>query len=444
MDYTCLAEGCMFPADFAVTGLNLNELVVGATGCGKTVSTAYARLLHTEESSVVIPATKRAIVDQFGELFRSRGYEVQVLDFAHPLESVYGYDPMDYILTDEDVVTSARSIMLAGNTQEKNGQSDPYWTDSATDVIAAEIALIRLNAEQEGKKPCFRDVIKLHRSLKYDAGKYSTNLDALFDRANRVVPGCLAYTKWQVIRGLPPKTFGCILSMVNQALSGYAYESLMTIYDRKQKVSFQSMGEKKTALFLLTSPMNRTLQSLLNLLYADCFRTLFETAEQNENYRLKVPVHVICDDFACGSRIAHFEDYISVFRAAGISVTLLLQSESQLRSIYNDYGATTIINNCDTYVFMGSQDPETCRSISQRINKPVPTVMSLPLEQVYVFRRGAKPVQARRYQTFEDPIYKKMLAKEEKVKKTPAQKSTAAKTPRKSGKSKVEAEPDGI
>ena len=132
-------------------------------------------------------------------------------------------------------------------------------------------------------------------------------------------------------------------------------------------------------------------------------------AESNEDGKLDVPVHIICDDFACGSRIIDFENYISIFRAAGISVTLLLQSESQLSSMYGEYAAKTIINNCDTYVYMGGMDDETCRSISTKANKTVASLMALPKENVIVFRRGEKPFFSKRYQINNDPEYIRAL-----------------------------------
>ena len=150
----------------------------------------------------------------------------------------------------------------------------------------------------------------------------------------------------------------------------------------------------------------------MNILYADMFRVLFDEAEKNEGSRLKVPVHIVCDDFACGSRISGFEDYISIFRAAGISVTMLLQSETQLISMYGEAAAKTIINNCDTYVYMGGMDLTTCNNISQRMNKPLNKVMTMPLEQVVVFRRGSEPYVSRRYQILEDAIYREVMGSE--------------------------------
>ncbi len=410
-DLTCLAEGLVAPADFEQTGLNLNEIVVGPTGCGKSFSNAYSRLVHTTESSVVVPIAKSAIKDKFSKMFKDRGYMVIDLDFAHPEKCKVGYDPLDYIHSDEDVVQLARNMIEPDKDKSKNSHADPYWNESAISIHAAEIALIRLNAEDAGKKATYADVIKLHRSLRYDAEKsiFTSNLDGLFEAAERRHPGNHATEMWKTIRGLATRTASCILSTVNNAIDKIFSENVLEMTKKEKRVSFRDLGNKKVALFITTSPMNQTLQNYVNVLYADMFRELFETAEKRQNSRLKVPVHIICDDFACGSRINDFEDYISIFRAAGISVTLLLQSESQLISMYGESAATTIINNCDTYVYMGGMDIATCQNVSKRVNKSLNTVMSMPLEQVIVFRRGSEPFVSRRYQILDDPAYQRAM-----------------------------------
>lgn len=410
-DSSCLAEGYVVPADFALTGVNLNEIIVGATGSGKSFSNAYSRLVHTNQSSLVVPIAKKALKEQFAGMFRDRGYKVIDMDFTHPENSSAGYDPLDYIQGDEDVIQLARNMIHPD--KERRGADDPYWEDSAASVLAAEINIVRLNAEYAGRKPCFEEVIDLHRSLRCDTsnGLLKTNLDDIFDEAERRYPGNQASLLWKTVSGLAVRTASCILSMVNSAFDKIFSEKVIAMTKKDGRVDFKELGERRTVLFVTTSPMNNTVQNLVNLLYADLFRVLFEAAEQNPNGSLKVPVHIICDDFACGCRIRNFEDFISIFRAAHISVTLLLQSESQLNSMYGEYAATTIINNCDTYVYMGGLDITTCQHISQRLNKPVSTIVAMPLEQVIVFRRGRKPVVSRRYQTFEDSVYREVMEK---------------------------------
>ena len=405
-DMTCLAENYVVPADFEKTGVNLNEIVVGPTGCGKSFSTAYPRLLHTFESSVVVPIAKGAIKDNFAQMFIDRGYEVIDLNFANPGECTVGYDPMDYIKSNEDVIQTARNF-IGGLSKNRNGDADPYWNDSATSVLAAVIALVRIRAERKKKKPTFAEVVKTYRGMKidYERGDVRTSLDSEFVVLEHTMPGNQASELWKTVKNLSSRTASCIFSIVNSSLDKIFTKDIIEMTGKRRGVSFRRLGERKTALFITTSPMNLTLQNYVNVMYSDMFRELFETAESRENYRLKVPVHIICDDFACGSRISNFENYISIFRAAGISSTLLLQSESQLTDMYGDTAATTIINNCDTYVYMGGMDIPTCNHIAQRLNKPLHRVMSMPLEQVVVFRRGMEPVVSRRYQLLDDPLY---------------------------------------
>lgn len=409
-DLTCLAEGLVFPADFATTGLNCNELVVGPTGCGKSFSNAYSRLLHTTESSIVVPISKKAIRDRFAGMFQQRGYQVIDLDFTHPEQCTVGYDPLDYVHTDEDVVNLARNVIL-GTAKDATISGDPYWNEAAISVHAAEIALVRLWGEERKEKVNYGQVIKLHKSMRVsnNDGLVRTSLDRLFMEAEDNHPGNQATAHWKAVQGLSEKTASCIFSILNTAMDKIFNENIVAMTQKRSRISFSKLGKRKTVVFITTSPINQTLQNFVNILYADLFRSLFETAEGRADYRLKVPVHIICDDFACGSRIHKFEDYISIFRAAGISVTLLLQSESQLESMYGETEATTIINNCDTYVYMGGMDILTCEHIAKRVNKPLSKVMAMEKEKVYVFRRGAAPVEAKRYQTLNDPLYQELL-----------------------------------
>ena len=412
-DFSCLAENYVVPADFKLTGINLNELVIGPTGCGKTWSNAFSRLLHTYESSVVIPLAKKSLKDRFAKMFKDRGYQVMELDFVNPKKSTVTYDPMDFIYSDEDVIQLAKNLIGVTPSQNRDGSMDPYWNDSATSVLAAEIGLIRLNAMYAEKRPSIVDVIKLHRSLTTNGeSNLSTNLDMLFDQAAAIYPGCQPPELWKTIRGLAPKTASCILSIVNGALDKVFGPNIIDMTQNKKRISFKKLGEKRIALFITTSPMNTSLQNLVNILYADMFRELFNAAESTSEGRLKVPVHIICDDFACTGRISEFDSYISIFRAAGISVTLLLQSETQLVTMYGENASTTIINNCDTYIYMGGMDSRTCRNVSEKINKPVSKVMSMPLEHVMVFRRGKEPIETKRYQILNDPLFKELMQSE--------------------------------
>lgn len=144
------------------------------------------------------------------------------------------------------------------------------------------------------------------------------------------------------------------------------------------------------------------------MFYAQIFKQLFEYAEQCPNGMLPVPVHVLCDDFATGSRILNFTEYISIFREKRISVTLLLQSESQLEQMYGSGNATTIINNCDSYIYLGGMDLKTAQNMSLRLNRPLEDILYMPIGQEVVIRRGQRPIITRRYDIQKNELYQEI------------------------------------
>ena len=411
-DQTCLAENMVFPASFEKTGINKNEIVVGPTGGGKSWSIVYPRLTHTYNSSLVVPIAKKEVRENFSEECRRRGYKVENIDFTDPESCDCGYDPMDYIHSDLDAINTADALINSEAYRSNNAKYDPYWIDMGKSVLAALILLEKMLAEDVGRRPTMANVFRLFKGISYDQEEYfESNLDPFFEEAERRHPGNHASDMWNSIKGLAPKTASCVMSMVSTSIDKIFSEDVLSMMEKENRISLKKIGEEKMAVFIKTSPVNQTLQNYVNLMYADMIKTLFETAESMESGKLKIPVHIICDDFACGSRINGFENYISIFRAAGISITLLLQSESQLSTMYGEVAATTIINNCDTYVYMGGMDVKTCQNISKRTNKPLNKIINLPLEQVIVFRRGSEPVYARRYQILEDPEYREIMRK---------------------------------
>jgi type IV secretory pathway TraG/TraD family ATPase VirD4 len=217
---------------------------------------------------------------------------------------------------------------------------------------------------------------------------------------------------YSVLSGIAPKTASCILSMVNNAYSSVFSESVISTMSRKRNLDMESIGTKKTVVFILSSAMNHAAHRYINLLYSQMFRSLFGYAERRPDGRLPVPVHMLCDDFSCGCVIKDMDAYMSVIRSTGIDVFLLIQSESQLRTLYGEYAAMTILDNCDTYVYMGGNDVSTAKAVAEKINRPVNYVLSLPAEMVIVMRRGQKPVVAHRYRTFEDKVYMEHFKKE--------------------------------
>ncbi len=159
---------------------------------------------------------------------------------------------------------------------------------------------------------------------------------------------------------------------------------------------------------MTTSAVNPSLNAFAGLFYSHAVKELFEYAEAREDGMLLIPVHLLCDDFAVGAQIPNFAQYISIFREKRISVSILLQSESQLKAMYGEDDATTIINNCDHYIYMGGMDLITCRNIAERMNLPLSEVLYMPIGTEYLFRRGSKPIITERWHITEDAEWKSL------------------------------------
>ena len=411
IDKTCLAEGLVIP-DIPDAEGNKNIIVARTTGCGKSVSVIYSKLLHTYEASIIVPIAKADVMKKFSVLMKNRGYRVEVMDFINPQNSTVCYEPLDYLRSEEDIKNFASNLVGTAGTRN----IEAYWYEAAVNVISVEILLIMKNAEYAGKRAKFTDVVRLHQSLRLYGGELAyTTLDVFVKLAQQMYPETNIRQLYSVLSGIAPKTASYILSIVNNAYSSTFTESVLKNIRQSKAFNIEEIGQKKTVLFVLSSAMNKAAHRFINLFYAQIFKSLFEYAEKLETGRMPRPVHVLCDDFCCGCVIKDMDAYISIMRSTGVDVFLLIQSEAQLRALYGDYAAQTILDNCDTYIYMGGNDIATARSVAERINKSVSTVLSLPLEQVIVMRRGHKPVTAHRYRTFEDTVYIENFTEREEV-----------------------------
>lgn len=416
-DYLYLADGVKVELGNNAFGGNNNTVIVGDTGSGKTYSVVVPFLLHTNQHSVVVTLSKKAMINRFQTEFIKKGYKVIVINLANPKESKFGYDIMNGIKSQQDMVFTAKA--LVGSPR---GSEDRYWYETAASVLTAEIAYVMQDFGRKNQKPSFVDVLDLNKKLyvtECASGATRTSLDAFFACQEKFYPGNFASSCFKTIQGLPAKTLNCVLSTLNASLDKIFTEEIVEMMKIQKTLDIPKIGEEKTALFFVTSAVNPSLSNFINYFYADMFKQLFEHSEQNyEDGRLPVPVHIVCDDFACGGQVPEFAKYIAIFRAKGISVTLLLQSESQLTTMYSPHESQTILNNCATYVFFGSMDVDTCRVMSTKTNKPLDEIMFMPIDEVIVMRRGTKPYFGKRYRILEDELYQKeFIGKEQELEK---------------------------
>ena len=412
-DRVILGEGpeSIFSTDPKVTGLNNNILVVGGSGSGKTMSIAEPFLLESFYRSIITTVTKRRIAEKYTPLLQKRNYDVWDLDFVHPSRGNVGYDPLDYVNSYSDITFLARNIVMA-NSRKEHSNADPYWDDAAISLLSACICYQIASKDHAS----FANVLEMLDNLSFEesGGQISTNYDRNFEGIEAKNPSHFAVVNWKSFKRLPIKTASCVFGTLNTCIDSIFSPELRRMFRIKKKVDFAQLATKRTALFITSSPVNPSLNCFINLFYAHTFKELFEFGEAQSDGKLPVPVHLLADDFATGCPVPLFDQYISIFREKQISVTLLIQSESQLSALYGSDQATTIINNCDTYVYMGSNDLTTANHISLRVNKPLEDVLHMKLGNQILFRRGSKPRIGKRYNILENTLYKMVTAEYDK------------------------------
>ena len=240
-------------------------------------------------------------------------------------------------------------------------------------------------------------------------GKDELNIPAEFYRRKNI--DLEMYSNWTQFFVNAENTGNCILCETKTALNDIFPRDLRNFMEKSPQLDFPSLVEKKTCLFVITSPVNPALHPFANIMFSIMFRELFEYAEKLSAGRLPRPFTAICDDFATGSKIPQFQHYLSIFREKGISAIMLVQSLSQLSAMYGQNNAATIIDNTDNLVYLGGMDISTVKEVSIRADKPLQEILNMETGHEYLFRSGQEPLFLKRYQTFDDPTYIKNFIK---------------------------------
>lgn len=384
--------------DTWTTGLNNNDLVVGPSGSGKTRGYVIPNILQCSES-LIVADTKGNLREQLGGILEGNGYAVLELDLAGCAASRNGYDPLDYIRTvespgdgcghcsEQDVMTAAAALAPV------QSRRDPFWDYAARGLLASIIAYVMDCLPP--REHTMESVLSLFHEI--NTGRYA----ALIDELAWTDPDSMAVSQYRLFDAgrNAEKMRASIQGILGERLSIFAFSGARTLLRHPRKIDIASIGRRKTALFLHLSDTDRSMDRLASLFYAQALQVLCGLADAGPDGRLKVPVRFILDDFAASADccIPDFDRITSVVRSREISVSVILQSLSQLESAYGHSKAMTIVNNCDHLLYLGGQDVETARYISAKANKSVHTILQMPLEDAWLFTRGRAPEAVRRY-----------------------------------------------
>lgn len=376
-----LAHNITVSNDTRETGLNNNDLIIGSSGSGKTGGYVIPNLQNIT-GSMVVSDTKGQLGKKFTKSLLEQGYNVATLDLVEPMYSC-GYNPLDGIrrywdgsYREQDVLTLANTIMPVLDSRE------PFWEKSAASYIAFLIAYaldVLPKKEQNMVSVC-----ELHRS-------YSRCNLSFIQWIDRHPDSFSAKRYWEMKSSMSAdKMWSSINEFANRALNPFDFKEARQIFSNKQSFDIRSLGYRKTVLFLNVSDTDRSFDDIVNTFYTQTLQLLCSEADKNEDGRLRVPVRIIMDDFATSARIPHFDKIISVIRSREISVSLILQSLTQLESMYQSAAASTIINNCDHLLYLGSQDQKTAEFIGCRAYKTPEAILCKPRDKVYLLTNGEK------------------------------------------------------
>ena len=387
-----LAENLSVSNDTVQTGLNNNDLIIGPSGSGKTGGYVIPNILQFN-SSMVVADTKGNLCKKLSPVLRKNGYKVRTIDFVKP-ERSSAYNPLDYIERDEktgryreqDVITITDSLVT-------DCSDDPFWSEAAKIVINCLIGFV-LEAFPREEQSLYT-VSKVYNILAAQiAGRRSEDegITARFmEEWGLKYPDSFSVQKYKMFKGVlgSGRTWNCITQFVTNSLAPFEFKEAQALFARPTDFRIEELGRKKTVVFLNVSDSDRAFDKLVNLFYTQALQALMSEADKNSDSKLKVPVRIILDDFATNAFIPYFDKTISVIRSREISVSIILQSLSQLEAMYGK-ASTTILNNCDHVLYLGGVDLDTTTYIAHRVSKSVNTIMEMPIDKVWVLERGKR------------------------------------------------------
>ena len=342
---------------------NKNVLVIGGSGAGKTRFWLKPNLLQAH-SSYVITDPKGEILLSCGNFLLREGYDVRILNTINFHKSQH-YNPFVYIHSEKDILKVVTALIT--NTKGEGKENDPFWTKAETLLYCALIGYIHYEAPENEQN--FITLLEMLNSMdvREDDEDYENPVDLMFKALKKRNPNHFAVRQYVKFKMAAGKTLKSILVSCGARLAPFDIEELreITSYD---ELSLDTVGDRKTALFLIMSDTDPTFNFLISLVYTQLFNLLCEKAD--DVYGGRLPVHVRCliDEMANIGQIPNLEKLIATIRSREISACLVLQAQSQLKSIYKD-NCDTIIGNCDSHIFLGGIEPTTLKELSAQLGK---------------------------------------------------------------------------
>lgn len=350
------------------TSRNKNVLVVGGSGSGKTRFFIKPNLMQCDSkdypTSFVVTDPKGSIVVECGNLLRRRGYRIKILNTINFKKSMH-YNPFAYIHSEKDILKLVTALIT--NTKGEGKEGDDFWVKAETLLYTALIGYIHYEAPAEEQN--FATLIEFINTseVREEDEEFKNPVDLMFEALEKENPNHFAVRQYKKYKLAAGKTAKSILISCGARMAPFDIQELrdLTAYD---ELELDTLGDRKTALFIIISDTDDTFNFLVSMAYTQLFNLLCEKAD--DVYGGRLPVHVRCllDEFANIGQIPKFEKLIATIRSREISACLVLQAQSQLKALYKD-NSDTIIGNCDSAIFLGGKERTTLKELTESLGK---------------------------------------------------------------------------
>lgn len=343
---------------------NLNSLIIGGSGAGKTRFYGKPNIMQCNTSFVVLDP-KGEILRDTGYLLEKEGYVIKVVDLINMSKS-HCYNPFHYIQDDKDVLKLITNLIR--NTTPKGSQTnDPFWEKSETALLEA-LCLYLIHEAPEDEQN-FTMVMEMIASaeVREDDDQYQSPLDELFERLEMRKPQSLAVKQYKIYKQAAGKTAKSILISVGVRLAAFNLDSIASI-TAVDELELEQMGERKTVLFAVIPDNDSTFNFLIGMLYTQLFQTLYYQADIVHGGELPIPVHFLMDEFANVALPDEFDKLLSTMRSRQIFVSIIIQNLAQIKALYKD-SWESIVGNCDELYYLGGNEQSTHKFMSEYLGK---------------------------------------------------------------------------
>ena len=352
---------------------NLNVLVAGGSGAGKSPTYAVPNILQCSQAeskkgggcSIVVTDPKGELLRKTGGLLERMGYEVRVFDLINP-DTSFCYNPFCYVHDDKDVLKLINNLIR--NTTPKGSQaSDPFWEKSETALLQALMLYLLHEAPPEEQNfPMIMEMLG-SAQVKEEDEEYQSPLDILFERLEMRKPDSIAVKQYQIYKQAAGKTAKSILISVGVRLAAFNLKEIANL-TCTDELDLASIGEKKVALFCCIPDADTSLNYLVGMIYSNLFQTLYYVADRKYGGRLPVPVHCIMDEWPNVALPDDFDKILATMRSRAISCSIIIQNMAQMKALFKD-SWESLVGNCDEFLYLGGNEKEGHKYISELLGK---------------------------------------------------------------------------